>query len=236
MSKDKQTYVDPDTGEEIESTGLARGCGGVIAGVLVGVMGGWVMGVVSGLDMARTMSPMFGPQFGLMAGLRVCLGMGVIAGLLGGLLFGLGGSIGLWRRDEKKNVWSEMGKFGGIFGLIFGFICAISATAGQGFSGLVYGLMYGLGIGGVGGFIYSGFCRWDVPVHDRIARTQHRRRQRVIRSQDDQNVPDTAISRAQPPGEPQPTDAALSIAGSTEGTRLTVEIEEHTEDQVPVSQ
>ena len=58
-------------------------------------------------------------------------------------------------------------------------------------------------------------------------RAQHRRR--ILRGQDDQDVPDTAISRAEPPGEPTPTDAALSLADSTEETEhLTSDVE--TED------
>ena len=70
--------------------------------------------------------------------------------------------------------------------------------------------------------------RW---THDAIARTQHRRR--ILRSQDHQDVPDGALSRVQPSSEPQPTDAALSVADSLdEPGQLTVS--EDIDDQVPV--
>ena len=72
--------------------------------------------------------------------------------------------------------------------------------------------------------------RLSYQIHDSIARHQHHRRQRVLRSQDDQAVPDTAISRAQPPSEPAPTDAALSLAnGPDETEHLSVSIEEDTQ-------
>ena len=59
--------------------------------------------------------------------------------------------------------------------------------------------------------------KWGQWAHDTIARRQHlRRKQRVLRSPEHQHVPDTALSRAQPPGEPQPTDAALSRTSSEE--------------------
>ena len=79
------------------------------------------------------------------------------------------------------------------------------------------------------------FSRW---AHDGIARWQHSRRQRILRTQDPTHVPDTAISRAQPPGKPQPTDAALSIADDPEEIdHLSVSTtEEDTEDQVPLRQ
>ena len=87
--------------------------------------------------------------------------------------------------------------------------------------GLGLGLFGGLGVGIVGGMVGTSmkatrrndFIR---RVHDEIALAQHRRRQRVPppnqTNEEWAHVPNTAISRAQPPGEPQPTDAALSIA------------------------
>jgi len=66
---------------------------------------------------------------------------------------------------------------------------------------------------------------------------RRRRRKRILRSKKHQHVPDTAISRAQPPDDPQPTDAALSLTDNTEGAdHLTVSsTEEDTEDEVSVS-
>ena len=71
------------------------------------------------------------------------------------------------------------------------------------------------------------FSRW---AHDLISRVQHRRRQRVLRSQERHDIPNTAISRAQPPGEPVPTDTALSLADEPdEPSHLPVSIEEDTQ-------
>ena len=144
MSETKQTFTDPRTGEEIESTWLAR-----LAGV--GSIG------------------MFG---------------GVLSGLVVGLIVWLSGGLSLW--------------------LSIGV-------------GLALGVGVGVGIG----------SRLSKNIHDSMARYQHRRRQRILRSQEHQHVPDTAISRVQPPDEPQPTDAALSVAGNIdEPNRLTVREEE----------
>ena len=72
--------------------------------------------------------------------------------------------------------------------------------------------------------------------HDTIARAQRRWRQRILRRKEHQDVPDTAISRAQPPGEPQPTDAALSITDDPEETaRLTVTRQGHIETKLSLA-
>jgi len=169
MSKDKQTFTDPKSGEEVESTRLAR----------------WV----------------------------IALGAGLIMGLITWLLFTL-------------------------------FHCLVIGEDYYGFYVLLPLTMFS---GAVGNGLYhlwvppkirdaqgNRFSRW---IHDGIARTQHRRRQRILRSKEQHDVPDTAISRAQPPGEPQATDTALSMADDPdEPGHLTAEIEEHTEDQVPVRQ
>lgn len=73
-------------------------------------------------------------------------------------------------------------------------------------------------------------------IHDRIARSQHRHRQRFLRSKEDIQVPDGALSRAQSSGEPTPTDAALSLADSTEeNDRLAASTDSPTEAEVPVN-
>ena len=143
---------------------------------------------------------------------------GLVCGLLFALLFGLGGEVVRYA-DEGGQLWL------GIGGLLFGLACAVIGAVGC-------GLFYSLVLPSMEVVQNDRITRW---AHDSIARTQHRRR--ILRSQEDQDVPDTALSHAQPPGEPQPTDAALSIADDPdEPGHLTVEIEEHTEDQVPVSQ
>ena len=107
--------------------------------------------------------------------------------------------------------------------------------------GVLWGIALGVGLGRLLG-LRLGYERKEMGklnlrVHDSIARAQHRRRQRLLRSKEHQHVPDTAISRAQPPGEPQATDASLSLTDSTDGAdHLTVSMtEEVTEDQVPAS-
>jgi len=172
MSEDKQTFVDPKTEQEIESTWLARwGAGLVFASALLSIMG---------------------------------LGSGLLLGLLGIVGIGPPGG-GIWG-------WGLVGLLGG---LVLG-----------PFIGLVYGLYHMRDE--VKGIRNDPITRW---THDSIARAQHRRR--ILRSQDPTHVPDTAISRAQPPSEPTPTDAALSITDEPEEVdRLTVEVEEDTTETV----
>ena len=71
------------------------------------------------------------------------------------------------------------------------------------------------------------------------SRPSHRRqrRKRILRSKEHQHVPDTAISRAPPPGEPTPTDAALSRTDTTdEKERLTASTDHAAEAEVPTRQ
>ena len=181
---DKQTFVDPESGKEIESTGLAK-----IASMIVRTMVGFL----------KVM-----PVPILISVLSIRM-LAVFSGRSPGIVWELVGLFFMW-----LFVW------------------------------LGYGVSWGLFVGvvsAIGG--YTDIVRDDrlaQPTHDRVARWQHRRRQRVLRAQEHQDVPDTALSRAQPPGEPVPTDTALSLADDPdEPSRLSVEIEEHTEDQVPVN-
>ena len=168
MSEDKQTFVDPKSGDEIKSTWLAR----------------WVAGMV----FASALLPIMG------------LGSGLLLGLLGIVGIGPPGG-GIWG-------WGLVGLLGG---LVLG-----------PFIGLFYGLRSTFHEAKK--IRSDRISRW---THDTIVRIQHLRRQRLLRSQDDQDVPDTALSRAQPPGKPQATDAALSIADDPEeADHLTVEVEE----------
>ena len=55
-------------------------------------------------------------------------------------------------------------------------------------------------------------------------------------AQEHVNVPDGALSRAQPPGEPTPTDAALSVADTPEEKdHLTASAETSTAEEAPVA-
>jgi hypothetical protein len=127
-----QTFTDPKTGEEIESTTLAR----------------W--------------------------------GAGLVYGLLNGLLLGL--------------IMGRQGLLPGLFAGLFGVF--------------------------LGGVVAWGYAVRHNPltrrVHDRIARQQHFRRQRILRRQEFPHVPDGALSLAGPPGEPEPTAASLSRAEAPE--------------------
>ena len=160
MSKDKQTFIDPEIGEEIESTWLAR-WGSLIGGVLIG---GVLIVLLSGL---------FGVlRYGLFPGLLV----GPYLGLIFVLIAGLVSTLQVPEMEVTRN---------------------------------------------------DPFTRW---AHDRIARRQHRRLRRKLLDEEWANVPDTALSRAQPPGEPVPTDTALSLADEPdEPTHLSVSIEEDTQ-------
>ena len=148
MSKNRQTFVDPETGEVIESTWMARWWPALLC---------WGLGisiVVIGSIITGSRMPLY-----------CFIPMGMVT------LMALSQGMNYWRRDR-------------------------------------------LG-------------RW---IHDGIARHQHRRRQRILRSREDQAVPDGALSRAQPPGEPTPTDAALSLADEPdEPSHLPVSIEEDTQ-------
>lgn len=173
MSKDKQTFTDPKTGEEVESTWWARWGGGLLTG--------WGLGLIASLSL-----------------------------LLGSLI---SDHLGLGKRD-----------WGTDWGIVLWTWLA---------GGLGVGLMVGLGFNWLSNrkdprdWLY----RWG---HDVIARSQHRRR--ILRSQEGQDVPATALSRAQPPGEPTPTDAALSVADEPdEPGRLSVseDTAETTVEQTP---
>jgi len=129
------------------------------------------------------------------------------------------------------------------WGLIKGFLRQWLGVGGvgliTGLGGILGGLM-GITLGRLLG-VRLGFERREMGrsnqwVHDHIARYQHRRRQRLLRSREHVNVPDGALSRAQPPGKPTPTDAALSVADTTEEKdRLAASTDTSTEE-VPLRQ
>ena len=128
MSEDKQTFTDPETGQEIESTWLARWGSVLFSGTVVLV-------------------------FSLLVYVLYRL---PTSGLYTGLLLALLAVPHIVQRVRQLVFHMETAR-------------------------------------------HNRITRW---AHDGIARHQHRRRQRILRSRNDQDVPDTAISRAQPPGTP----------------------------------
>jgi hypothetical protein len=152
MSNQKTTFTDPQTGEEIESTWLAR----------------WVAGGVDTLEV--------GLEVGLIIGLFLGWQLGPLGGLVAGLVSGLGG-------------------------------------------GLVAGLVAGLGYD-----LEEAQSHPFAPtVHDRIARRQHFRRQRLLRLRQLEaewaGVPNRALSQALPSGPPRPTDVSVSSAEPPPGAK-----------------
>ena len=143
-----------------------------------------------------------------------------------------------------------------LLGLGMGLGMGLFAFSIAGWKGLFFGLLGGLGFGLCGAllnslsvhlygrgkwarFLAGGKWGWTLieyergnsgiadRIHDAVARAQHRRRQRILRSQEHQHVPDGALSRAQPPGEPEPTGAALSRTDRPdEAGHLAIGIEE----------
>ena len=91
MNREKQTFVDPQTGEEMESTRLARMGVGWVGGVVGGVTGG-MMGGVFGAALGEERLAM------LLLGLVGGLFLGSLTGLGYGLKFGLGS----WSRGLEE--------------------------------------------------------------------------------------------------------------------------------------
>jgi hypothetical protein len=173
MNQEKQTFVDPHTGEEMESTGLARVSVGLIGGLIGGLVGGLIGG---GFGAALATDRWAMLLWGLAGGLL----LGALTGLLVGLKFGLGA----WGRALEEVRWDPL----------------------------------------------------DRRVHDSVARRQHARRQRGLRRRAYPHVPDGALSRARPPGTPQPTATALSRAEppQEEKAHLATGVEERAADEVRI--
>lgn len=142
-----------------------------------------------------------------------------------------------------------IGLTGGLtLGLIFGLFLAvigglvIGLTSGQILGlveGLIEGLELGLGLGLCGGVFFGLFGgltnvneKLFFQLPKKIAYSQHRILKRRLVEKEWEGVPRTALSQAQPPGEPQPTGMSLSQVDSSEGEkpRLTVGIGEESAD------
>jgi len=101
---------------------------------------------------------------------------------------------------------------GGVFALIVLILGVVNRWEHEQVKNLM-----GLMIGGLAAGVVTGFiCELKTKVHVGVARTQHFRHGRIVGSKEHQDVPDSALSRAQPPGDPEPTDTALSLADKEE--------------------
>ena len=91
MNREKETFVDPKTGEEMESTWLAR--------VGVGLVGGLTGGMVGGLIGGGFGAALAEGRFAML-----CLGLagGLLLGLLTGLVYGLRFGLGPWGRRLEE--------------------------------------------------------------------------------------------------------------------------------------
>jgi predicted lipid-binding transport protein (Tim44 family) len=127
---------------------------------------------------------------------------------------------------------------GGVLGAVVGGLLGVLLGDGlvkMGGLGLLLGFLLGAGL-------VVKLSGWLIPlfagrVHDGIARQQYLRRQRILRRQEFPHVPDGALSRAQPPGEPTPTAASLSRAEApAEETplRLAASVDAATEEEEKV--
>jgi len=68
MSRQKQIFTDPKTGEEIESTWLARCMGGFVGGLVFGIIIGLITGLPRGLLLGEWGGLVFGLALGLISG------------------------------------------------------------------------------------------------------------------------------------------------------------------------
>jgi hypothetical protein len=185
MSKPKHTFTDLQTGEEIESTALARWVAGLGAGWVAGLGLGF-FGLVVWLicDLPKT------PLTGLAAAL-----VEMLVGVLGSVLV-----------------------IGSLIGLFIGLVCDLLVRLGVDLD-------------------YSRADEFYQRVHDHIARHQHFHRQRLLQrklaEEEWAGVPDGALSRAQPSGEPEPTAAALSRSEAPEeaAPRLTAGVDAATGEE-----
>jgi hypothetical protein len=224
MDESKQTFTEPKKGEEIASTVLAQGIAGLFGallfGLFFGLVGGWVGLLVGKLigepytRMAGLVGLIGGPALGLAIGLLAWRSKGHFFGWLGGLILGLAIGLGGGLVVGLDSGWGSGLAFGLTMGLILGLFCVRS------------GQWFGWGVGE--------FTRW---VHDGIARQQHLRRQRLLKrrllEQEWAGVPDGALSRARPAGEPEPTAASLSLAElpAEDKPYLTASVEATTEEE-----
>ena len=273
MSKDKQTFVDPESGEEIESTWLARGVvGWFLGGPLLPVVLPFFVLVVW---LAKWPVP-FVLLFVLLFVLFIRRKVSTVEKARKARFFSV---LSLQQihdhiarhqhrrrilrskddqdvpdtamltfvdpetdqeiestRLARSGAWvMTVGVMGLVIGLVSGWILGVLlewAGGGKLGFGMLIGLLLGVGLRICMISEHIEKMPDHAPlrrIHDPIARYQHRRR--ILRSQEDQHVPDTALSRSQPPGEPQATDAALSLADTTDGAaHLTVEVEEDITD------
>jgi hypothetical protein len=200
----KQTFRDPETGEEIESTALARGGTGLVFGLIAGLVPSLIVGLAIGAKAGLDIGLTYGLATALSAGLAGVLGRGPFRWFF---------------------ILTFMYPFLKAGSLIFG---QSLGQVGELVSPTIGGLAAGLFI-----VLIAPFCQ---RMHDGIAQRQHIHRQRILRQQEFSHVPDGALSRAQPPGEPEPTAASLSRADVPEEAtpRLAAGVEAATEEEEQV--
>jgi hypothetical protein len=166
--------------------------------------------------------------------------VGIAVGLGAGLLFGKFGPRTFGRPAGRVAGWT----FAGTSLLLYGLL-GLSALFAPSWWPLSFDDRFGyclvalspllivLPVSWVVAFLSS---RGAQQVHNAVARRQHQRRQRLIQRQllEDEwaGVPNGAISRARPPGDPEPTHASLSRAEAPEEEappRLAVSVDREVE-------
>jgi hypothetical protein len=204
MSEEKPTFTDPQTGEEIESTPLARWG----TGLAVGLIAGLFLGLLATLDRLR-----YGWAWGVSGGLFLWL--------LSGLLL---------KRAAREKEWGRRWGIMSGLGLLFGLFLGWSKVYRHGWvvglaAGLLSALFYGL-LGPLTRRTHDDIVRWQHLRRQRILK-------RKMLEEEWAGVPDRALSRAVSPKEPKPTEASLSQAerpAEAKG-RLASAVEEGTAEQ-----
>lgn len=159
MSKDKQTFTDPKTGEEMESTRLARWFGKLIFGLGCGLIGGAVTGaLLCGQRLHQWVGTLWVELF------WVCvLFWGVIGWMGYGLVERRGSSQGRGRFN-----WLRYGLgFGLFFGLFFGLLGVFVMGLTGGEVPLAMGWLLGLALAGLSGLIFGSLAGRLAPLNYR---------------------------------------------------------------------
>ena len=209
MGKEKLTFTDPQTGGEVESTWLAQGVMGLVGGLVIGLTSGliavlvfWqVVHAVAGggnLDLKLV--------FGVVAVLLLGIAPVLIGRRTGGLISGL----------------VAVPFFALIFMLTLGVGKSFLPQSIQGTIWLIGSRFFDLAEGKfsqlLGGLVLApvGWLSLGLneKIHNRVARYQHYRRQRILKRkrEDATGISDGVLSRVKAPGEPFPTEAVLSQA------------------------
>lgn len=190
MSRERRTFTDPKTGEEIEKTDLAQTISRLVFGLLGGLIGGLTFGT-------------FGR---LLGGTPAALGFG----MFGALIVGAAAGVSIDDRDDFVSSLSPADlrrRFMGVLGA--GLVGGLTFSA---FTGPLGGILFGLFVGLLGGLMVG----FPETIRRSVSRQQyfrHRRRlKRRLLEEEWAGVPERALSRVRPAGVPQPTEASLTLA------------------------